>query len=208
MTIESSIAQTQYSIPNVGPTFKVSPEISKDETSKAESAKLEPLKAIPAPASHLLPKDTPVSLMVLNEVNSKTHKAGSRFRLRVDQVVKFNDTVAIPIGTTAWGEVTATEDHGGAGKAGQLSARLLYIELGDRHIAIEGDTKSKGADASGETAMEFLTMGPLALFAKGHNAKIKAGERMTAFITENVDLTTATSVPEVKSNSTSAGVVK
>lgn len=144
--------------------------------------------AAPASRAIVIPRDTPVHLMVLNEVSTKEHAAGHRFRLRVDKPVVVDGTEVIPVGTTAWGELLEAESSGNVGKGGSLTAELRYLELGERRIAIEGGTSADGKSAKGETFLGVLALGPLGLFAKGNNAKIKAGERMTAFIAEDVRL--------------------
>lgn len=145
--------------------------------------------SLPAPTDSLIiPHDTPVHLMVLNEVTTKTHPAGHRFPLRVDQPVVTGQQVVIPVGAMAWGEVVSAQSSGNVGKPGSLSARLLYIDLAGRHIEISGDTIARGRGGGAETAIGVLAVGPLGLFAKGNNAKIKAGERITAFTVNDFPL--------------------
>lgn len=142
--------------------------------------------AEPAPPAILIPRDTPVRLMVLSEVSTKDHEPGHRFRLRVNEAVMIDGIERIPVGAAAWGELVDATRSGNVGKSGKLSARLLYIELGGREIPIEGETTAEGKSGKGETILGVIGLGPLGLFAKGNNAKIKAGEMMTAFIAEDV----------------------
>lgn len=143
----------------------------------------------PAPAAQLvIPRDTPVRLMVLNEVSTKDHAAGHRFPLRVNEAVVVDGRELIPVGATAWGELTDAEKSGNVGKRGKLEATLSHIDLDGRSIPLEGGTTSDGKSGKGETILGVLAMGPLGLFAKGNNAKIKAGEMMTAFVSEDVVL--------------------
>lgn len=138
--------------------------------------------------SLVIPRDTPVHLMVINEVSTKDHSAGHRFPLRVDQPVIVDGKEMVPVGTTAWGELTEAEKSGNTGKRGKLSAILTHIDLDGKTIPIEGGTEADGKSGKGETILGVLAMGPLGLFAKGNNAKIKAGEKMTAFVSEDVVL--------------------
>lgn len=139
-----------------------------------------------APAAILIPRDTPVRLMVVNEVSTKDHEPGHRFRLRVNEPVVIGGTVRIPVGAVAWGELTDAVKSGSVGKSGKLSARLLFIELDGREIPIEGETVAEGKSGKGETILGVIGLGPFGLLARGNNAKIKAGEMMTAFIAEDV----------------------
>ncbi len=143
--------------------------------------------AVPAasPTQLLLAKDTPIHLMVLNEVSTKVNTAGFRFPLLVNQPVIVDGKTMVPVGTKAWGEVVTAEKSGNVGKSGRLAARLLYIDLAGRHIAISGETQAKGKSGTEETVMGVIGLGVLGLFAKGNNAKIKAGELMTAFTVQD-----------------------
>lgn len=133
-----------------------------------------------------IPRDTPVRLMVLTEVSTKDHDPGHRFRLRVNDPVIVNGREVIPVGAIAWGELLSAEKSGNVGKSGKLSARLLHIDHDGREIALDGAAQSEGKSGKGETILGVLAAGPLGLFAKGNNAKLKAGEKMTAFIAEDV----------------------
>ena len=169
----------------VAATLIVTPAAAQ-EAASAPAAIVLPEPA--APSALLLPRDTPVHLMVLNEVSTKDHDAGHRFRLRVDKPVVVAGRTLVPAGTPAWGELTEAQSSGNAGKSGKLSARLTHIELGGLAIPIEGGTTADGKSGKGETLLGVLAMGPLGLFAKGNNAKIKAGEKMTAFVAEDTEL--------------------
>lgn len=146
----------------------------------------EPAK--PAVLPLLLRRDTPIHFMVINEVTTKTHRAGHRFKLRVDKPVVIDGIVVIAVGATAWGEVTAATGSGNVGKSGKLEAKLLYVESQGLQIPITGNNAAKGAGGGGETALGVLALGPLGLFAKGNNAKIKAGELMTGFVDQDVEI--------------------
>lgn len=156
------------------------------QASAAATAPLE--RAEPATPPLVIPRDTPVRLMVLNEVSTKDHAAGHRFPLRVNEAVVVDGRELIPVGATAWGELTDAEKSGNVGKRGKLEAKLSHIDLEGRSIPLEGGTSSDGKSGKGETILGVLAMGPLGLFAKGNNAKIKAGEMMTAFVSEDVVL--------------------
>lgn len=136
----------------------------------------------------VLKHDTPIHFMVISEVTTKTHKAGHRFRLRVDKPVLVDGVTVLPVGAIAWGEVTEARTSGNAGKSGSLEARLVYVEHNGFRIPISGSNSAKGAGGGGETALGILALGPLGLFAKGNNAKIKAGELMTGFVEQDTEI--------------------
>jgi hypothetical protein len=144
--------------------------------------------AVPAIAPLVLRRDTPIHFMVVSEVTTKTHQAGHRFKLRVDKPVQIDGVTVIPIGATGWGEVLEAEKSGNAGKSGKLEAKLLYVDIGGVQVPITGNNSAKGASGTGETVLGVLALGPLGLFAKGNNAKIKAGELMTGFVGADTEL--------------------
>lgn len=146
----------------------------------------QPQLRIAAPAAVegglLVPQDTLIRLMVLNEVSTKTAKAGDKFVLRVDEPVVVGGITIIPVGAKAWGEVLDAKASGQAGKAGRLSARLLSVEVGSAQVPITGNNKSAGETGGNQIALGALALGPLALLARGNNAKLKAGEIFNGYI--------------------------
>ena len=157
---------------------------------KAETVTAAPAATVvaPPPSALLLRRDTPIHFMVVSEVTTKTHLAGHRFKLRVDKPVMIEGVTVIPVGAAAWGEVLMAKKSGNVGKAGSLEAKLLYVESGGLQIPVSGTNAAKGASGGGETALGILALGPLGLFAKGNNAKIKAGELMTGFVEQDTEI--------------------
>jgi hypothetical protein len=157
---------------------------------KAETVTAAPAATVvaPPPSALLLRRDTPIHFMVVSEVTTKTHLAGHRFKLRVDKPVMIDGVTVIPVGATAWGEVLMAKKSGNVGKAGSLEAKLLYVESGGLQIPVSGTNAAKGASGGGETALGIFALGPLGLFAKGNNAKIKAGELMTGFVEQDTEI--------------------
>lgn len=144
---------------------------------------------VPAPQTGriVIPRDTPVSLMAVNEVSTAKTAAGARFKMRVNEAITINGTVVVPVGTPAFGEVLAATDSGGVGKSGKMTAKLLHISLGEAEIPLEGDKTAKGTGA-GSAGIAVVFAGPLGLFHRGNNAKIKAGELLSGFVSEDVTL--------------------
>jgi hypothetical protein len=138
------------------------------------------------PESHpdavVVPRDTMVRLMVLNEVNTRKAKPGDRFVLRVDENVAVNGTIVIPVGARAWGEVTDSRKNGAVGKAGQISARLLYVEAGGRQIPLSGEDRSKGAKGGDRVALAMVGFGIFGLLAEGAQGKLKAGHIFNGYL--------------------------
>lgn len=146
-----------------------------------------PAVAAPLPAT-VLPKNTMLRLMVLSEVNSRDHKAGYRFKLRVDEDVVVDGVKLVPIGAMAWGEVTNAEGTGSAGKSGKIGAKLLYLDLDGRQVPLSGDRQTNGSGGTGQMVGGIVAFGVFGLFMKGNNASIKAGEIINGYTLEDVAL--------------------
>lgn len=164
-------------------------------TAQTESSA--PPDAIPAATPSVdgmpvvLKKDTPVELMSFSEVSTADSTPGKRFKLILNKPIIIDGKVVAPKGSVAFGEVTSAEESGSLGKSGRMTAKILFLRLGDVDIPLEGQTTTKGTGA-GSAGVAVLFTGWVGLFHRGNNAKIKAGELMTAFIAEDValDLTT------------------
>jgi hypothetical protein len=135
-----------------------------------------------------LPRDTPVELMAPTEVTTATAKAGDRFKLRINRAIPLDDGRTIPVGTPAFGEVIEAEKAGSLGRRGTLIARVLHIQYGDVTIPLKGEIGTTGTIA-GSLNMAVTLAGPIGLFHRGNNAKIKAGDIFTAYVAEDVVLT-------------------
>lgn len=148
----------------------------------------------PIAATLVLPRDTPVELMAMREVSTDKAEPGTPIKLRINKPVLIEGRPIIPIGTPAFGEVTAARDAGGLGKAGTMAARLTHIQLGDTRIPLDGTVSAKGTGA-GSTGAAVLLSGVMGLFHRGNNAKIKAGEIITGFVAEDVTLPAPAGTP-------------
>lgn len=149
--------------------------------------------ASPAPPI-VLKRDTPVELMAISEVSTADAKPGTLFKLRVNRAISVDGRLVVPVGATAFGEVLTARDSGGLGKSGQMTAKLLHIKMGDAIIPLEGEATAKGQGA-GSAGAAILLSGVVGLFHRGNNAKIKAGELLSGFVSEDVALDLSGSIP-------------
>jgi hypothetical protein len=129
-----------------------------------------------------VPGGTPVELMVTKEVDSRSAKEGDRFKLRVNAPVMTNGVVAVPVGATAWGEVTYVNGTGAAGNKGRLAAKLLYIDLPSGPLPISGSPGTEGKANTAGVVIGVFSFGLLGLLMKGGNAHFKAGDILTGYI--------------------------
>lgn len=125
---------------------------------------------------------TPVELMVIREVNSRTAKAGDRVVLRVNAPVSIDGRIVIPEGATAIAEVESVVPTKAAGGSGQLGIRLRYVETAWGEVPLAGSKQAAGSDNTSGVALGVLGFGVLGLLTKGHNASLKGGDRIYATI--------------------------
>jgi len=131
------------------------------------------------PGSIVVPRDTPVRLMVLDEVSGRKARPGDRFPLRVDAAVALGGLTIIAVGARAWGEIVEADASGGRGRGGKLAARLVAIEAAGEPVPIGGERVRAGDRGTVQLALGALALGPLALLARGNEGKLKAGDIVT-----------------------------
>ena len=128
------------------------------------------------------PAGTPVRLMVLKEINSRTARPGDRFKLRVDEPIYINGAPVVPVGATAWGEIASVEKNGAVGKGGRLGAKLLYLDLPSGHIPLRGDYADRGDGNGAGVVLAVVGFGLLGLLTGGDSARLKAGDTFTGYV--------------------------
>ncbi len=138
--------------------------------------------AAPASAAPALPAGTPVRLMVVKEITGRTAQPGDRVKLRVDEAISVSGAPVVPVGATAWGEITSVRKNGAAGKAGQLSAKLLYIDLPSGRIPLRGEPTDSGKGNTTGLVFAVIGFGILGLLNGGDNARLKAGDIFTGYV--------------------------
>ena len=146
-----------------------------------------PVAAAEAPRLVLVKRDTPLDLIATREITSASAKAGDMFTLAVNTPVKIDGVTVIPFMTKATGEVTISTSAGGLGRNGTMAAHLLHLTLGDARIPITGEVTNAGG-GGGSTALAVAFGGVVGLFHRGNDGRIKAGQRVAAFVDEDVML--------------------
>jgi hypothetical protein len=133
---------------------------------------------------------TPIQLAVSSEVNSSTHRAGDTFPLTVLNDVRIGDTIVIPRGTPAQGEITWRTGKGAFGKSGKLEFSLRSIDLGGQRIPVTGDFRQEGEGNTVGTGVAILAAGLIGgLVVTGHRARIPVGRELMSQIAQPVQFT-------------------
>jgi hypothetical protein len=166
------------------------PLAAQQPTAPVETAAVQ--TAAPAAADMgllMLTAGTPITLAVSQEVNSSTHRAGDVFPLTVLNDVRIGETVVIPRGTPAQGEVTWRTGKGAFGKSGKLEFSLRYIDLGGQHIPVSGDFRQEGEGNTIATGIGIIAVGVFAGFITGKRARLPVGRELMSQIVEPVPFT-------------------
>lgn len=141
--------------------------------------------AVGTTVATVVPKNTKIMLMVLNEVTTRTAKPGDTFVILLDRPVIIGNEVVIPAGLHGVAEVTSAKGSGGLGKSGKLVTRPLYLEYRGTRIGLAGEIRNAGAGGTDQVVLASLALTPWGLFARGNNGKLKAGEIVEAVIAED-----------------------
>lgn len=144
---------------------------------------------IAAPAFLPLNAGTPITLAVAQEINSSTQNAGDTFPLTVLNDLRVGDTVVIPRGTPAVGEVTWRTGKGAFGKSGKLEFSLRYIDLNGQQIPISGDYRQEGEGNTIATGVGIIAVGVFAGFITGKRARVPTGRELMSQIAQPVQFT-------------------
>lgn len=146
-----------------------------------------PAGAVSSQAAELiLNAGTPVALAAAEEVNSSTHKEGDTFKLTVLNDVKIGETIVIPRGTPAIGEITWRTGKGAFGKSGKLEFALRYIELNGQKIPVTGNFRQEGEGNTVATGVGVIAIGVFAGFITGKRARVPVGRELMSQIAQNV----------------------
>ena len=133
---------------------------------------------------------TPITLAVSQEVNSSTHRAGDTFALTVLNDVRVGDTVVIPRGTPAQGEITWRTGKGAFGKSGKIEFSLRHIDLGGQRVPVTGDYRQEGEGNTIATGVGIIAVGVFAGFITGKRARLPMGRELMSQIAQPVAFTT------------------
>ena len=151
----------------------------------------------PAPAAAavstgalMLGAGTPITLAVSQEVNSSTHRAGDTFPLTVLNDVSIGNTVVIPRGTPAVGEITWRTGKGAFGKSGKMELSLRYVELNGQRIPVTGDFRQEGEGNTIATGVAIIAVGVFAGFVTGKRARLPVGRELMSQLAQPVPFTT------------------
>ena len=160
------------------------------QTMPAQSAPAEASASTAATDGLLtLNEGVPFKLVVSQEVNSSTHREGQSFPLTVLEDVKVGETVVIPRGTPAYGEITWRTGKGAFGKSGKIEFALTHIELDGKRVPISGTYRQEGEGNTIATGVGVIAIGVFAGFITGKRARLPMGRELMTHVYSNVPFT-------------------
>lgn len=132
---------------------------------------------------------TPITLAVAQEANSSTHRAGDPIQLTVLNDVRVGETIVIPRGTAAVGEITWRTGKGAFGKSGKIEFSLRHIDLNGQLIPVTGDYRQEGEGNTIATGVAILAVGVFAGFVTGKRARLPVGRELMSQLALPVQFT-------------------
>jgi hypothetical protein len=145
-----------------------------------------------SPAVLHIPEGTELSITFKDEISSKNSTVGDVFTISSDEPVTLPNGAVIPGGLVGAGEVTSVHRKGMMGKAGDLNVRLNYLKLGPTKIKLRGSKGSEGEAKIGTTVVLTVLFGPLGLLKHGHDVTIEKGQKLKAYVDQDIDVTLPT----------------
>jgi hypothetical protein len=129
-----------------------------------------------------------VRLEFVAPISSKTAQVGDPLTLRVTDDIKVGNTVIVPRGTLADGNITFVRRTGPGGMPGTLAYQLNALHVNGTSVPLwlvegrSGDPKVPGAEALIPVAGTFT------LFRHGKDVEVKSGIPVTAFVAADTTL--------------------
>lgn len=137
---------------------------------------------------YTLTAGTEVHLRLLETVASHTHKRGDRFKLEVAQPIAVDDSIVVPAGSPAIGEVVHAAKSGMSGKAGELILATRMLSIGEHEVKLRSFTAGNGENRLALATGLGVTLGLPALFVVGKNLVLPAGTDVYAKVTADTVL--------------------
>ena len=138
----------------------------------------------------VLKAGTPINLETITQVTSKRASLGTVVDFKVMNDVRVGNTVVIPAGTIAKGQVSSVNRASALGNGGEITIALNYINAIDgAMIPVSGGTTSViGKDKKGLAIVCGLCT-LVGFLIEGKEAEIPAGTQIHPVVMTNTDIT-------------------
>ncbi|HUO23296.1 MAG TPA: DUF2846 domain-containing protein [Caulobacteraceae bacterium] len=141
------------------------------------------------PACCRVPAHAAVAVELVGPVSTRTQHDGDSFALQLSAPLIVNGRVVLKAGTPGVGKVIQSSGPGFGGKAAKLVLAARYLEVGKRHIALQGlqmamsgagKDNVAAAQAIGISGIVLGPVGFVGMAVRGGNVDFPAGTRATA----------------------------
>ena len=132
--------------------------------------------------------DVPLVMAETITTTGKKLRVGQRIRMTVASDVRLGNSVVIPAGSLAEGEITDVRNKGMWGKSGRIEARVLNVRVGDRMIRLSGTFDDKGVTGTAGVVAAVALVPIAGFFVTGTSANIPAGSGVKAFLDEDLKI--------------------
>ena len=171
-------------------------EIAQPAAEAAQAAAPQPLSSVVAPCCRIA-DGTPVTIEILEPLNSALLKRGDKFRIRLAEPLLIGGETALASGMEGVGEVVHAEKSRGGGKAGELLLAARHLDHQGTPIRLRGlKLGGAGKDNSRAAVALAIAAGPLAFFVQGREIVIPAGTPAQAKIAQDPDPVSILPTPE------------
>jgi hypothetical protein len=131
----------------------------------------------------LLAEGTPVPLVFVSSVNSKTSDVGDKISMTLAEDLKVGNVTLVKKGAPATATVTEADRNGVGGLPGAVYFEADSLLAGDVTINLRGGAAKEGQDKFGKAfGLMFVPVVPAALFVRGKEAEIMPGAIFTAYV--------------------------
>lgn len=136
-----------------------------------------------------VPKDTQITLELMDSVNSKKNKTGDPLKLKTTEDLRINNVVILPKGSNCEGVIIKASGNGIFGRGGNLEINIPSIQTRNGvHIPLNGYVKGYGRDDNGAVAVAAVVSLVGGLFMRGENIYYNQGQVFKVTVQKDTDL--------------------
>jgi hypothetical protein len=147
---------------------------SNDSNADANNSTPAVSAAVPAPAI-TLPSGTPLTVRMIDDVDSATTKVGDAFHASLENALVVGEVIVAPKGADVYGKLVRVKQNGKIAGAGKLTLELTGIQVRGQLVAIDSETYEVVGKGRGKGSAETIGGGAAAGAAIGGIAGGGAG---------------------------------
>jgi len=166
---------------------KTSP-LTRQEPTALTSGTVTSASASQTPTNRMLPQGTPVRLVFVSDVTSKTADVGDKIPLTLADDIKIGDRVLVRKGAPAMATITEADGKRILGVPGEIKFEAESLNVDGVQVKLRGGAAKEAPYRMGAafSAMFVPVAGPF--LVHGHEAEIKQGAAFVASVSEDTPL--------------------